>query len=53
MTTPLFPSTNRIKYLGDLGAIIYPVTDGNLDDIRIYNRELSASEIKALYEGTK
>jgi hypothetical protein len=27
--------------------------NGNLDDIRIYNRALSASEIKVLYEGTK
>jgi len=26
---------------------------GYIDDIRIYNRELSAAEIKALYEGTK
>ena len=52
MTTPIFPSTNRVKYLGAHGAS-YLLTNGNLDDIRIYNRELSVSEIKAIYEGTK
>jgi hypothetical protein len=52
--TPVFPSTNRIKYLGAYsGGSAYGLTNGNLDDIRIYNRELSASEVKALYEGTK
>jgi hypothetical protein len=51
--TPVFPSTNRAKYLGTLGGVSYPITNGNLDDIRIYNRELSAAEVKALYEGTK
>jgi hypothetical protein len=51
--TPLFPSTNRIKYLGAYNASSHRITNGNLDDIRIYNRELSASEIKAIYEGTK
>jgi hypothetical protein len=50
--TPIFPSTSRAKYLGSYGTS-YPITNGNLDDIRIYNRELSAAEIKALYEGTK
>jgi hypothetical protein len=54
MTTPVFPSTNRAKYLGAYSAGgSNPITNGNLDDIRIYNRELSAAEIKALYEGTK
>jgi hypothetical protein len=47
MITPLFPSQNVVKYLGKNMA------NSNLDDIRIYNRELSASEIKAIYEGTK
>jgi hypothetical protein len=45
--TPVFPSTNRAKYLGGAAMV------GNLDDFRIYNRELSTSEIKVLYEGTK
>jgi hypothetical protein len=51
--TPIFPSTDRIKYLGAYSNSSHRITNGNLDDIRIYNRELSASEIKALYEGTK
>jgi prepilin-type N-terminal cleavage/methylation domain-containing protein len=54
MTTPIFPSINRVKYLGAYTTgTARKIIDGNLDDIRIYNRELSASEIKALYEGTK
>jgi hypothetical protein len=53
MTTPLFPSDSRIKYLGTYSTTLHRMQFGNLDDIRIYNRELSASEIKALYEGTK
>jgi hypothetical protein len=52
MTTPLFPSTSRVRYLGSYGSSYY-LYCGYLDDIRIYNRELSASEIKAIYEGTK
>jgi hypothetical protein len=51
--TPIFPSTNREKYLGAYNAGSGRITNGNLDDMRIYNRELSASEIKAIYEGTK
>jgi hypothetical protein len=51
--TPVFPSTSRIKYLGAYHSGSSKIANGNLDDIRIYNRELSASEIKALYEGTK
>jgi len=50
--TPVFPSENRVKYLGSYTGT-YRLTNGSIDDIRIYNRELSASEIKALYEGTK
>jgi hypothetical protein len=51
--TPIFPSTNREKYLGANGPGSRRIQNGNLDDIRIYNRELSAAEIRALYEGTK
>jgi hypothetical protein len=29
------------------------IMDGKLDEVRIYNRALSASEIKALYDGSK
>ena len=53
MTTPLFPSTSRVKYLGDFDVGSYPLRNGYIDDFRIYNRELTASEIKAIYEGTK
>jgi hypothetical protein len=51
---PVFPSTNRVKYLGAYNSgANFRLTIGNLDDIRIYNRELSAAEIKELYESTK
>jgi hypothetical protein len=53
MITPLFPSTNRVRYLGAYGTSGSKIINGNLDDIRIYNRGLSDAEIKALYEGTK
>jgi hypothetical protein len=51
--TPIFPSTSGAKYLGANNSSIRKIQNGNLDDVRIYNRELSAAEIKALYEGTK
>jgi hypothetical protein len=38
-----------IGRFGTLGAYF----NGYLDEVRVYNRALSASEIKALYEGTK
>jgi len=53
MTTPVFPITNRVKYLGAYNSSNHKIQNGSLDDIRIYNRELTASEIKAIYEGTK
>jgi len=49
--TMLYPSANRAKYIGS-----YPATgsyQGQLDDIRLYNRALSAAEIKAIYNATK
>jgi hypothetical protein len=55
--TPVFPSTNRVKYLGAYSGTImsvgYPIAGGSLDDIRIYNKGLSDDEIKAIYEETK
>jgi len=51
--SPVFPSTSRIRYWGAWSSGSYALTDGSLDDVRIYNRELIASEIKAIYEGTK
>jgi hypothetical protein len=53
MTTPLFPSDSRIKYVGTYSSTLHRMQDGSLDDIRIYNRGLSDAEIKSLYEGTK
>ena len=35
------------------GASASESFDGQIDDVRIYNRALSASEIKALYEGSR
>jgi hypothetical protein len=47
--TPLFPSVNRIKYIGAYSPTEYKLTDGSLDEVRIYNRGLSAEEIKKHY----
>jgi len=49
---PLFPSTNRSKTIGSLGTG-NKLTDGSLDEVRIYNRGLSAEEISAQYTITK
>ncbi|MBR4654923.1 MAG: SUMF1/EgtB/PvdO family nonheme iron enzyme [Kiritimatiellae bacterium] len=35
-----------------LGKTQYGCFDGSIDDLRIYNRALSAAEVKALYDGT-
>jgi len=51
--TPVFPSTNRIKYVGAYGSTQYKLTDGSLDEVRIYNRGLSAEEISAQYTNTR
>lgn len=51
--TPLFPSTNRVKYIGSYNTAVYKLTDGSLDDVKIYNRGLSASEIAQIYNQTK
>jgi hypothetical protein len=47
--TPVFPSTNRAKYIGAYSNGNYELTDGSLDEVRIYNRQISASEVKQLY----
>jgi hypothetical protein len=49
---PRFPLTNNPKYIGSYGANYY-LTDGSLDEVRIYNRGLSAEEISAIYNQTK
>ena len=53
INTPIFPDQNNLMYIGSYTSTAWEIVGGNLDDVRIYNRELSASEIKALYEGTK
>jgi hypothetical protein len=51
---PVFPSDNRIKYIGNYSnSIVRNITEGSLDDIRIYNRGLNDAEINVLYSGTK
>lgn len=51
--TPLFPSTNRTKFIGSYGSASHRLTDGSLDEVKIYNRGLSASEIASIYNQTK
>ncbi|MDD4784805.1 MAG: LamG domain-containing protein [Candidatus Pacebacteria bacterium] len=52
--TPVFPSTNKPTYIGAYGSGgADKLTDGSLDDVRIYNRGLSAEEIFTLYNQTK
>jgi len=53
MGTPLFPSTNRAKYIGTYSYNQDRLTDGSLDDVKIYNRGLSAQEIAQIYNQTK
>jgi hypothetical protein len=50
---PVFPLTNRIKYIGAYGVGSLEITDGSLDEVRIYNRGLSAEEVAAIYNQTK
>ena len=43
--------TNRITAAGLLGgAAPFPLTNGKLDDFRLYRRALSATEVRLLYE---
>jgi len=51
--TPVFPSTNNAKFVGSYSSGSYKLTDGSLDNIRIYNRALSAEEISEIYNKTK
>jgi len=44
-------TTNPILYIGNLGAASnYNPFDGTIDDVRVYNRALTASEIQALVQ---
>ena len=51
--TPVFPSTNNVKYIGAYNTNQRSVTDGSLDEVRIYNRGLSDDEVMAIYNQTK
>ncbi len=51
--TPQFPSTNRAKYIGSYNSSLYKLTDGSLDEVRIYNRGLSDEEVATIYNQTK
>gem|GEM_PF-624144 len=53
LNTPVFPSTNRVKYIGSFDSTNYKLTDGSLDEVRIYNRGLGADEVAARYNSTR
>jgi len=48
----LFPDSSRAKYIGSYSGGL-DFWKGHLDDVRIYNRALSASEISEIYNKTK
>lgn len=50
--TALFPSLARTRYIGAYWSSGASPFAGKLDDVRLYNRALSAGEIKAIYNGT-
>ena len=49
--TPVFPSTDRVKYIGSTSPGGRNITDGSLDEVRIYNRGLGAEEVLEHYNG--
>ncbi len=51
--TPMFPSFGNVKYIGQLQLNQNVLTDGSLDEVRIYNRGLSAEEVAQHYTSTK
>ena len=52
--TPLFPLTNRVKYIGSYNSSAgNGIIDGSIDEVRIYNRGLSADEVAARYNSTR
>ena len=52
MTVPLNLNTANIEIARRIQSDI-SWYQGFIDDVRIYNRALSAAEIKAIYEATK
>ena len=53
LNTPVFPSTNNVKVIGAQTTTQNKLTDGSLDEVRIYNRGLSAEEVSSIYNATK
>jgi len=53
MGTPQFPSSNRSQGIGATSSHDQGLKNGSLDEVRIYNRGLSAEEISAQYTSTK
>jgi hypothetical protein len=52
--TPVFPTTDRLHFIGELSpGWNRRITDGSLDEVRIYNRGLSEEEVSAHYTITK
>jgi len=43
------PGSNQTSRIGRAGALNGEIFNGSIDDVRIYNRALSASEIRQLY----
>ena len=48
---PVFPSASRIKFIGAHNPLAGRITDGSLDEVRIYNRGLSPTEVLEHYNG--
>lgn len=48
--TPIFPAVSRPRYIASYNTS--PDYNGRLDDVRLYARALSASEVQALYNAT-
>jgi len=51
--TPIFPLTSRVRYIGSYNSSGGKLTDGSLDEVRIYNRGLGADEVAARYNSTR
>jgi len=42
---PIFPTTARVKYISRFNATTLPLTNGSIDDVRLYNIALTPSQI--------
>jgi len=50
---PSFPVSDVPKFIGARNSASQNITDGSLDEVRIYNRGLSDEEVSAHYTITK